>query len=88
MKTCGCCGETKPLSEFYTRALKFGRGLRADCKICHGAKVKADRLANPVKHRERARNWIRFNMDVRRANSRDWYARRKERAQAMSEAPR
>lgn len=88
VKTCSCCGETKPVSEFYTRALKFGRGLRPDCKICHSANVKADRLANPTKYQEWARNWNRFNMDVRRANNRDSYHRRKELTQAMNGAHR
>ena len=60
MKTCTCCGETKPLSEFYNR--------NARCKPCH-KQVENDRYYAKREHvlatmkrpeaRERQRQWDR-----------------------------
>lgn len=46
MKACRCCGERKPISDFYPHpggALKR----QPDCKECHRANMKIRRLTNP-----------------------------------------
>lgn len=35
MKLCNCCGETKPLTGFYTRIVAGRRYQRTACKTCH-----------------------------------------------------
>jgi hypothetical protein len=53
MKTCGGCGKTKPLSEFYRRGES---GRQARCAECQVAKSKAWKEANPDRTRDQYKN--------------------------------
>ena len=48
-KTCGCCGETKSVSEFY-RDRSRTDGLQYVCKACDNARTAQYRKDNPFKH--------------------------------------
>lgn len=58
-KTCTKCGSLGP---FYADKAR-GSGLSERCRKCRKAAVKADRLANPDKIRERKKLWHRLNAD-------------------------
>ena len=50
VKNCGCCGEEKPLADFYRhKAMKDGRLSR--CKVCVRARVRQHRQDNLEKVR-------------------------------------
>lgn len=51
MKTCNRCGEEKPLDEFHRHARVRG-GIRAYCKACNMAQVRAWRAANPERYKQ------------------------------------
>ena len=51
MKHCPCCGETKPLKDFY-RCKSRGDGHTGFCKICHELQCQATRRRDPEKYRE------------------------------------
>ena len=58
MKHCPCCGETKPLKDFY-RCKSRGDGRTGFCKICHGLQCQATRRRDPEKYREINRMAVR-----------------------------
>lgn len=51
MKHCPCCGETKPLEDFY-RCKSRGDGHTGFCKICHELQCQATRRRDPERYRE------------------------------------
>lgn len=81
VKTCTCCGQTKPLSEFYPdRRLGRTDRYRSHCKACTAAKCRAWRQSHPEKVRE-----------IRQRNRSKYLARKRERraaARALREAQR
>lgn len=46
-RTCGCCGETKPISEFYKDGTKPDGSVRyrRDCKQCYQTVRRQERAA-------------------------------------------
>lgn len=59
-KTCGACGESKPLTEFYRRKDRpGGEEYRSDCKECRKAKVLSWRQENPDRCRRYSRTYMR-----------------------------
>lgn len=56
----------KPLSEFAPArlfGLKVGDGYKSRCRICWNAQKRAQRTANPEKHRETARKYVEANKE-------------------------
>ena len=56
----------KPLSEFHPRrllGLPAGDGYKSRCKDCWNAQKRAERAANPEKHRETARKYVEVNKE-------------------------
>ncbi len=62
MKTCLCCGESKPYEDFYKDA-KGKDGFRSSCKKCVCAKTTAYKHANPGKTKEANRRWREANRE-------------------------
>ena len=59
------CG-WKPLSEFAPArlfGLPVGDGYKSRCRICWNAQKRAQRAANPEKHRETARKYVEANQE-------------------------
>ena len=59
------CG-WKPLSEFHPRrvlGMPVGDGYRSRCRDCWNAQKRAERVANPEKHRETARKYVEANKE-------------------------
>lgn len=74
-KTCGTCGETKPLASFGT---KLGKPL-PHCKTCMAARDRARRAANPERFREVERQrYANGGREAKLASARDWYARNQQ----------
>ena len=71
MKTCICCGESKPFTDFY-RHPQMADGYLGKCKVCHRAGVKKNRLEKADKYREYDRNRA---MLEHRVNGRERYAK-------------
>jgi hypothetical protein len=49
-RTCGSCGETKPVTDFYLRGGKGKRSPRSACKVCF--KASGDAARTPEKSRK------------------------------------
>jgi hypothetical protein len=49
-QTCICCGEVKPLSEYYKHRM-MANGHLGRCKACHRAAMRGLRASNPEKYR-------------------------------------
>lgn len=65
---CRCCGETKPLLDFYVR--KDTGKHRTDCKSCFNARVVERTKSNPDQRRATQRAYVDRNRDrVRARNS-------------------
>jgi hypothetical protein len=60
MKTCKCCGETKPLDMFHKDAAGIC-GRKGKCKECISAAIKKDRVANHEKYLAKGRNYREAN---------------------------
>jgi 5-methylcytosine-specific restriction endonuclease McrA len=59
------CG-WKPLSEFHPRRLlgiPVGDGYKSRCRECWNAQKRAERAANPEKHKETARKYVEANKE-------------------------
>lgn len=100
VKTCTKCGETKPVTGFYTSKSRHGKiGLRADCKDCvktasarwasENPERKAELVARyRVEHagelKEYLTEWRNNNPDKVRASGMAWYESNKEKAAAYS----
>ena len=66
-KTCANpeCG-WKPVTEFHpnrSRGKPSGDGYKSRCKVCFNAQKRAERAANPEKHRETARKYVEANKE-------------------------
>jgi hypothetical protein len=60
--TCGW----KPIGEFHPArllGLPVGDGYKSRCKVCFNAQKREERAANPEKHRETARKYVRANKE-------------------------
>lgn len=86
MRTCTCCNESKPESEFYFRA-KRGR-YEARCKSCFRAKVKTYADANREEVRDRNKlagaKFREANRESERKRLREYVAANKELYAARS----
>jgi 5-methylcytosine-specific restriction endonuclease McrA len=72
LKKCICCGEKKPLSEFYSYGYTRKDGLRSTryesrCKPCAQARRRETVKADPERYAEESRRWRAKNVE-RRAN--------------------
>lgn len=80
MRTCTACGEQKPDSDYYLQKHANGRRYpHQPCRECTKAQRKADREANPEKHRERSRRYREAHAEEDRARARAWREANSER---------
>lgn len=75
-QTCTKCGETKPLSEYYSNGKN---GLHQSCKQCQRDVAKKARLANPEAFKERDKAKHVQNRDARLAKMREYSANNADR---------
>lgn len=63
-RTCSCCRETKPASDFGVDKHKTS-GYRSSCKLCAAEKAKTYRQINPHNNKTACRKWWDKNKDER-----------------------
>ena len=73
MKTCRCCGESKPLSEFHLKRANPD-GYRNDCKACAAVKCRDYVQRNPGVRKAAKRRWRQANPDRARQQAQQWHA--------------
>lgn len=81
------CG-WKPVSEFHPARLfgfPVGDGYKSRCRICWNAQKRAQRAANPEKHRETARKYVEANKEHIRNIKRKHQAENLEKYEAASQ---
>jgi hypothetical protein len=78
-KTCSKCGEEKPnTSEFFHKRKETKDGLRKDCKICAGKRVKKHREENRDKCLQYSRDYYKENKDKVLAGQKTYYKKNKK----------
>jgi hypothetical protein len=81
VKNCPACGETKPLDEFYRhRRQKDGR--QPWCKLCHRARNRAWRRANPEWVAEHNKKWRDRHPGAANMASKRWKEQNSQRNRA------
>lgn len=86
-KRCAKCKQNKAVTEFYRNRTKHD-GRDAYCRPCRAIAAKQSRLANLEKRQERDRSWSAEHAEQRRAASRRYYARHKDKYRARYERDR
>lgn len=83
MKTCACCGETKPTGEF-NRNRKTRDGRAYYCRPCAHLKAKESRERHPEAVKARHKKYARENAEQRREYFHQYYMGNRAELLAMS----